>query len=550
VVRVQADPGPAAAPDPLLARRVAQGCVIVAASLLFFALLDPVLAPALLHRLYPLKAANLAVVGLAWVVLRYARSDAGAVAAGLLAFAAACFGLAVSEIAINPSGNTLPLCIALVVGASTFLPWGARAQAVAAAIAIVSGAAVALAMRGSLMASPDFPLFSLVVAASASVWLAREAERQRRELLRENEERRRAEKRLAESVAELEDLWNNTPCGYHSVDANGVFLRINDTELAWTGYTREEVVGKLSVVDVLTPESRKVFAVNFPLLKERGWVRDVEIELLCKDGSILPLLLSSSAVVDEEGRFIASRTTSIDNTARKQFERQKADFFATVAHDIRNPLSTMLGGLEILSEQPGLEAEAREIVAVVARSGKLLSTLVNDYLDYAKIEAGAIRLDPRALPLEPVLRRLCGDIRYEAERRRVTVEVALAGDVGEVCADGMALQRIVSNLLGNALKFTPAEGCIRVGAERRGDEVVVSVTDTGPGISPDEMAQLFVQYRQTETGRRVVGTGLGLYVVKSLAEAMRGRVEVESAVGRGTTFRVRLPAAPARSQAA
>lgn len=549
VGRTDAARGTAIVQHALLVRRIRQGCVIIVSAIAFFAVQDTLAWPALLPRLYLVKALNLAWVGLALVLLKRADTDARAVVAGLVAYAAGCFGSALSSAITHDSGNTVALCIALAFGAATLLPWGVWAQAAAAGIAF--GAALLNAwIVGGAYQGDDYPLGALAVALAASVYIAREGERQRRALAWENDERLRAERKLEAGVAELEDLWNNTPCGYHSVDANGVFLRINDTELAWLGYTREELIGKRRVPDVLTPASRKAFGENFSLLKTRGWIRDVEAELLCKDGSAFPVVVSASAVVDSAGNFVMSRTSMVDNSARKQFERQKADFFATVAHDIRNPVSTLLGGVEILGDQESLDEQAKEILAVVARSATLLSTLVNDYLDYAKIEAGAIHLSPRAVALAPLLSRICGDMRYEAERRGIEVSLDLAPEVGEVHADAMALQRIFSNLLGNALKFTPADGRIRVSAERRDGEVVVSVADTGPGIAPADIPQLFARYRQTETGRRVVGTGLGLYVVKSLVEALDGRVEVESELERGTTFRVHLAVLPARSEAA
>ncbi len=133
------------------------------------------------------------------------------------------------------------------------------------------------------------------------------------------------ERRIAERTAqleatsrEIEDLYNNAPCGYHSLDREGRFVRVNDTELAWLGYTREEMIGRMSVLDILTSESRRIFARNFPRFKETGELRDVEFELVRKDGTVLPVSLSATAVRDETGQFLASRTTLFDITERRQ----------------------------------------------------------------------------------------------------------------------------------------------------------------------------------------------------------------------------------------
>lgn len=142
-------------------------------------------------------------------------------------------------------------------------------------------------------------------------------------------ERKRAENevrtlaRLQKKAAdEILDLYNNAPCGYHSLDPDGVFLRVNDTELAWLGYTREELIGKRSFADLLTPDSQRIFRENFPKFKEQGVVRDLEFEMLRRDGSVLPVLLSATAITDSEGKYTSSRSTIYDVTARKKAENE------------------------------------------------------------------------------------------------------------------------------------------------------------------------------------------------------------------------------------
>ncbi|MDI6854299.1 MAG: PAS domain S-box protein [Deltaproteobacteria bacterium] len=130
--------------------------------------------------------------------------------------------------------------------------------------------------------------------------------------------RKRAEEALAEHAALVNDLYNNAPCGYHSLDEDGVFVQINDTELNWLGYTRQEVLGRMKFSDLLTPEGLKTFQENYPLFKERGWVSDLEFELVRKDGSVLPVVLSASAIKDEAGKFLMTRSSVFDNTERKQ----------------------------------------------------------------------------------------------------------------------------------------------------------------------------------------------------------------------------------------
>ena len=135
-------------------------------------------------------------------------------------------------------------------------------------------------------------------------------------------ERKRAEEALQKYTNELHDLYNNASCGYHSLDKDGTFLRINDTELNWLGYTRNEIVGKMKFFELLTAESLKTFWENFSQFKERGWVRDLEFQMVCKNGTILPVLLNSTTIKDASGSYVMSRSTIFDITERKRAEEQ------------------------------------------------------------------------------------------------------------------------------------------------------------------------------------------------------------------------------------
>ena len=136
----------------------------------------------------------------------------------------------------------------------------------------------------------------------------------------EIDERQQAEEALARQVTLVQDLYNNAPCGYHSLDPEGTFVQINDTELAWLGYAREEVLGRMKFSDIVTADSLKVHQQVFPEFKARGWVRDVEYELIRRDGTVMPVSLSATAIKDKAGHFLMSRSTVFDITERKRTE--------------------------------------------------------------------------------------------------------------------------------------------------------------------------------------------------------------------------------------
>lgn len=134
-------------------------------------------------------------------------------------------------------------------------------------------------------------------------------------------QRKRAEKELRDYAEEVQDLYNNAPCGYHSLDTNGTFIRINDTELTWLGYTKEEVLGEMKFSDILTEESSKIFNKSFTKFKQLGLIKNLELELVRKDGTILPLILSGTAVKDASGNYLMSRSTIFDISERKIAEQ-------------------------------------------------------------------------------------------------------------------------------------------------------------------------------------------------------------------------------------
>jgi two-component system sensor histidine kinase BarA len=232
------------------------------------------------------------------------------------------------------------------------------------------------------------------------------------------------------------------------------------------------------------------------------------------------------------------------NMALYESNKLKGDFLATMSHELRTPLHSILGFSDVLLASAGQlgEKQARW-VANIKGSGQQLLNLINDILDLAKIEAGKMEVKPEELSLPELCEGQVTMLRPQAEKKNIDLRTQYESALPLVRQDAAKLRQILSNLLSNAIKFTPEGGRVLLKAGAEGNDVVLTVTDTGVGIAPEDQEAIFEKFRQAGNPltREHEGTGLGLSIVRELCKLLGGDVSLKSELGRGSTFTVRLP---------
>jgi signal transduction histidine kinase len=232
--------------------------------------------------------------------------------------------------------------------------------------------------------------------------------------------------------------------------------------------------------------------------------------------------------------------------------RHKSEFLASMSHELRTPLNAVIGFSEVLLDQLFGEVNDRqaEYLRDIWNSGRHLLELLNEILDLSKVEAGKMQLEPQRFDVAAVLEYSLGLVRQRAADHGITLELQLPDELGAVHADELRFKQVVVNLLSNAVKFTPDGGRVSVAARRSGEELQVTVTDTGPGVPAEDRERIFESFQQGGRGApKEEGTGLGLTLSRRIVELFGGRMWLESEVGTGSTFGFAIPVGPSTARA-
>src|SRR5437868_285503 len=400
-------------------------------------------------------------------------------------------------------------------------------------------------------------------------------------------------------------IFNSANFSSIATDAKGVIQIFNVGAERMLGYTAAEVVNKITPADIsdsqeiiararaLSVELGTEIAPGFEALvfKASRGIEDIyELTYIRKDKSRFPAVVSVTALRDAKDIIIGYLLIGTDNTARKQIEderrkleqrlqqknveleeasRMKSEFLANMSHELRTPLNAIIGFSEVLGDGliGNLTDQQKKFIGDIFSSGKHLLSLINDILDLSKVEAGKMMLDLESVQISSLFANSLSIIKEKAHARHIDLTLDAPKELGSIRADARKVKQIVYNLLSNAVKFSLDGGQVTLRATRvpraqvgqlpgpgtgRGfpladnefqEFLEISVTDKGIGVSPGGLEALFKPFSQIDSGlsRKYQGTGLGLAMIKLLAELHGGTLAVESEEGEGSRFTVWLP---------
>jgi PAS domain S-box-containing protein len=349
-------------------------------------------------------------------------------------------------------------------------------------------------------------------------------------------------KAINKSLAFYKFVVNSVPSGVITVDRNLRITGFNPWAERLTGFSAEEAVGTFcgeilqgGMCDIQCP-LRTALTSREPMSLVQSTVRT-------KGGETIPVRMNVAALFDENGELIGGVESFQDISALKALERERDNLISTLAHDMKSSL-TIIGGfvLRLLHKTDTIDHQKEQTYLQIIRdeSGKL-EMLISDFLEFARLQTGKLKLNLTATSLDKELMELYEAYQPKVSSAGLTLELVNENALPPINGDARQLRRVFTNLLDNAIKFSQKGGDIIVSTMTDPNEIRISVKDQGVGISPDELPHIFDAFHRGRVGKKVEGFGLGLASVKAIVDAHGGKVLVESEPGKGSVFSVILP---------
>jgi len=334
---------------------------------------------------------------------------------------------------------------------------------------------------------------------------------------------------------------NNLPHGFSLVDADGVIMEFNRAAEQISGYSKAEIVGR-SHLDIFHGNSDKTKCplIDFAFERRRG-IDSLESTLKKKNGEVITISVTVFPIYDNGGLFMGGVELFRDISAQKKREREHKNMLSMFAHDMKNPIIIALGALSrMMSKRPGdISEKQREYGDIMEEELLRLQELITDFLQFSRFEAK--EYIPACAPLS-----MCDElsahvayVRGEADKKNISISLAPCNELPAVSADRSMINRVISNLIDNAIKYTNPGGKINILVSIEADRLSVSVSDTGVGISKEHLPFIFDAFYRVSKDSK--GSGLGLFIAKTIVEAHGGSIRVKSSPAVGSTFTFWLP---------
>ncbi len=339
----------------------------------------------------------------------------------------------------------------------------------------------------------------------------------------------------------IETLFTSMSDGLVTVNREGIITRINGAFASMLYSDDDAIVGRLLHERVHTRQGDIQKLVGRLLSGAEDSVQ-LAADIVRDDGRILPVLISGAPVDDERGTAQEAILVFSDLTQIREVERMRDDLFHGIIHELRTPLATILIYSRLLREGRAQAERAERFLGVIERESDRLQRMVRQMLDLAKLEAREMQRSAEPVWLNPLFDEALPPLAERAVQKGLLFRQQIENDLPPVLGNEDIYDMVLKNLIDNAIKFTPS-GSVQVTARRDNGTVVIEVSDEGIGIPAEAMNNLFKRFYRTQTAveRGIAGTGLGLYMVKENLRNYNGHIAVQSVLGKGTTFTIRLP---------
>lgn len=348
---------------------------------------------------------------------------------------------------------------------------------------------------------------------------------------------------VAESNKKFDAFIEITEDWIWEVDKNGVFLFSNAAIYTILGYQVDEVLGK-NFLYFLALENRDKTEDEFKEheAKKEGWSHWI-VPLLHKNGMLRWVETNAKVLLNAQQEFWGFRGSCRDITESKNLERIKNEFISIMSHELRTPMTSIYGGVCLLMSKELSPQERQELLVNVHKNSIRLTNLINDTMDFEKLQLGKLSFDFKKINLAEVVAESVKTSAIMAQKYDVKILIEDPLTNIEVSGDYSRLLQVLLNLLSNAIKFSPNGGVVRISLGIEGGRARVSVSDKGPGVPKDFQSKIFQSFAQADSSskRAIGGTGLGLYLSKSIIEAHGGSIDYQTKSGEGTTFFFDLP---------